>query len=75
MSITYRAWTHDRITVNFSHVITCPECKADRGLCLTTSGDGRPVTGSCPDGHVWDERRVTGSEIKAIAIDLDRRPR
>lgn len=75
MSITYRAWTSDRITVNFTEVIICPECKADRGLCLTTSGDGHPVTGSCPDGHVWDEHRVSGSDIKRTAIELDRESR
>lgn len=72
--ITYRVWTFADIKVNLQ-TITCPECDADRGICLTTQGDGRPVTGSCPDGHVWDERRLTGSETKETAIDLDRHPR
>ena len=74
MDITYRVWTSGHINVNFE-AITCPTCGTDRGLCLTTAGDGQPVTGSCPNGHVWDERRVLASETKQIAIDLERENR
>lgn len=74
MSVTYRVWTYADIKVGFE-TIDCPVCGIDRGLCLTTSGDGQPVTGSCPNGHLWDEHRLTGSEVKYTAIDLDQEPR
>jgi hypothetical protein len=74
MSATYRVHTYADIRINFE-TLTCPACGANRGLCLTTSGDGQPVTGSCPDGHFWDEHRLTGSEVKDTAIDLDQEPR
>lgn len=74
MSVTYRVWTYADIKAN-SQTITCPACSADRGICLTTTDDGQPVTGSCPDGHVWDEHRVTGSTIKVTAIELDQETR
>lgn len=51
-------------------LIDCPACGIDRGLCLSTSGDWQPVTGSCPAGHVWDETRVTGAMVKQKALDL-----
>ncbi|MBO2461738.1 hypothetical protein [Actinomadura violacea] len=69
MNVTYCLHTSSVITVGFVEVITCPECAADRGLCLTTSGGGQPVTGSCPAGHVWDEQRVTGFEVERTAIE------
>lgn len=69
MDITYRISTPDQITIGFHIILTCPACGADRGLCLTTAGDYKPVTGSCPNGHVWDERRVFGAEVKRIAIE------
>lgn len=67
--ITYLIQTPDRITVNSIQVITCPACGADRGLCLTTAGWGSPVTGSCPNGHIWDERRVSGDGVQRAAIE------
>jgi hypothetical protein len=70
VDITYRAWTSEHIFVGLMP-IGCPTCGVDRGLCLTTAGDSRPVTGSCPNGHVWDENRVTGREVSQTALQLD----
>ena len=72
----YAIGTAERITVGyFARAIDCPVCGADRGLCLSTSGAGHPVTGSCPADHVWDERRVTGADVMDKAIEMSREDR
>lgn len=69
MSVTYFISATEQI-LNGSQVITCPACGIYRGIRLTTTGDGYPVTGSCPNDHIWDEHRMTGGDVKRIAIDL-----
>lgn len=76
MSVTYSIRTTMQITIGlFRQVIDCPVCGATFGLCLSTSGDGQPVTGSCPADHVWDEQRVDGSAVKEKAIEMERESR
>jgi hypothetical protein len=67
---SYSIRTTERITVDWFTVIDCPACGIETGICLSTSGDGQPVTGSCPADHVWNEHRVTGSDIKEKAIEM-----
>ena len=74
MSITYFFSASEHIISGFQ-IITCPVCGINRGIRLTTTGDDHPVTGSCPNDHVWDERHITGTEVKRIAIELAREDR
>jgi hypothetical protein len=68
MSVTYVCTTTDRIITD-RQVVTCPVCGADRGLRLTTTDVDYPVTGSCPHGHFWDEKRVPADEVMRVAIE------
>lgn len=54
-------------------VLGCPTCGTDRGLAFTASNASDDVTGSCPNGHVWDERRYPAAYVREDAIDSARR--
>jgi hypothetical protein len=67
MDDTYRVSPPGRYIYN-GCVLYCPTCRADRGLTFTTSATGDHVTGSCPNGHVWDECSLPPMDLREQAI-------
>lgn len=72
MAITYRAGATGMYIFN-GYVLDCPTCGADRGLLFTTTGTSYWVTGSCPNNHVWEERRLPAEAVREAAIASERR--
>ena len=54
-------------------VLQCPDCGQDTNLTFTTPNTLSEVTGSCPRGHIWNERLLPAVEVRRHAINASRR--
>lgn len=71
---TYKITATGSITIDNHHLLSCPDCRATRGLTVSGRVDG-PATVECPKGHavpiVWPFNQV---DLLLEVMAASRRP-